>query len=331
MAKLQKKRRGRKSPRGTAMSITEFMERFPDDWAAEKWLEKARWGKKRRYQYCPRCLSWNVLETPNRQPMPYWCGKCRRHFNVRTDTVMAGSKLGYRTWVMAIWIFVTHPKGNSSIQLHRELGVSQKTAWHLAHRIREALSDEDVDEEDEFERFAGPIEVDETFVGGKARNMHFAAWRRNRELPDFGKAIVVGLRDRKTSRVRARVVTKANRKQLQRFVRDHTHRGTTVYSDEAKAYKKGLQREHHTVNHRRRQFADGDCYTNGIESFWATVKRSHKGTYHSWSHKHLQRYLDEFCSRQNMRHKDTLCQMRAVVRGMVGKRLLYRELTGRMD
>ena len=91
------------------------------------------------------------------------------------------------------------------------------------------------------------------------------------------------------------------------------------------------QREHHTVNHRRRQFADGDCYTNGIESFWATVKRSHKGTYHSWSHKHLQRYLDEFCGRQNMRHKNTLCQMRAVIRGMVGKRLLYRELTGRVS
>ena len=329
-SKKSQRKKHKRVKRGKPLPITDLMDLFPDEQAAERWFEKLRWGTSGIIT-CPRCLSWATKETPNRKPQPYWCKRCRRHFSAKTDTVMSGTKLGYRTWALAIHAFVSAPKGVSSIQTCRDLGISQKTAWFLNHRIREAFSDEDCDEFDDYELFEGPVEVDETYVGGKARNMHVAARQRNREKPNFGKAIVVGLRDRKTKRVRAAVVTKANRKQLQRFIKDRTYRSTTVYTDEAKAYQKGLEREHGTVNHKRWQYAHGDCYTNGIESLWATLKRMHKGIYHSMSDKHLQRYLDEVCGRHNMRSKDAIRQMHEVVAGMVGKRLLYRELTGRVQ
>ena len=332
MSKLVRSRNSRKpkrSKRGDPLSIPELFDLFPDDYAAERWFEKLRWGTSGIIT-CPRCLSWATKETPNRTPLAYWCKGCRRHFNVRTDTVMAHTKLGYQVWALAIHAFVAHPKGVSSIQTHRDFKITQRTAWFLNHRIREALSGEDCDEIDDYELFEGPVEVDETYVGGRLRNMHHEERKRNRERYEYGYAIVVGLRDRKTKRVRAVMVTKRNRKQLQRFIKRRTYKRTTVYTDEAKAYKKGLGRKHGTVNHSRWQFADGKVYTNGIESLWALLKRSHKGTYHSWSHKHLQRYLDELCSRHNMRREDALKQMSEVVAGMVGKRLLYRELTGRV-
>lgn len=240
---------------------------------------------------------------------------------------MHGSKLPYRTWLLAIHAFVDHPKGVSALQSHRYLGVTRKTAWFLNHRIREGLDLEEVDMEGELECFVGPVEIDETYIGGKARNMHHAARQRNRQKHEYGKAIVVGLRDRKTRRVRVLVITRANRKRLHRFIYDRTFTDTQVYTDDAKAYKK-LKRPHKAVNHSKWQFADGDCSTNGIESFWAIVKRGYKGTYHSWSHKHIQRYLNEFVSRHNMLHLGTRDQMKAVAKGMIGKRLLYRELTG---
>ena len=326
-AKRERSRRRKRRERGKPLSQFEVYDMFPDDRAAERWFEKLRWPH--GIIDCPRCLSWATRETPERKPMAYWCKKCRRHFNVRTGTVMAGTKLGYRTWALAIHAFISHPKGVSSIQTCRDLKITQKTAWFLNHRIREAMAEEL--EDGDYELFEGPVEVDETYVGGKARNMHHEARKRNRERYEYGKAIVVGLRDRKTKKVRAMVVTKANRKQLQSFIKDRTYRSTTVYTDEAKAYKKGLEREHGVVNHSKWQFAVGDCYTNGIESLWATLKRMHKGTYHSMSHQHMQRYLDEVCGRHNMRRKDAIKQMREVVAGMVGKRLLYRELTGRVQ
>ena len=331
MSKLARSRNSRKrerAKRGDPLSIPELFDLFPDDYAAERWFEKLRWGTSGIIT-CPRCLSWATKEAPNRKPLAYWCKGCRRHFNVRTNSVMAHTKLGYQVWALAIHAFVAHPKGVSSIQTHRDFKITQKTAWFLNHRIRAAFEDDDYVDLEDLERFEGPIEVDETYVGGRARNMHYSQRLRNRQLPNYGKAIVVGLRDRKTKRVRALIVTKANRKQLQRFIRERSYGATTVYTDDAKAYKK-LDRKHRSVNHSRWQFADGDVYTNGIESFWATIKRSHKGTYHSWSHKHLQRYLDEFCGRHNTRGLDTLDQMREVVAGLIGKRLLYRELTGRV-
>ena len=166
MAKLAKKHRGRKPARGTGMSLVELMEMFPTEWDAECWFERLRWGK-HHHITCPRCLAWNVLETPNREPMPYWCGKCRRHFSVRIDTAMHGTKLSYRTWALAIHAFAAHSKGVSSVQMHRDLGICQKSAWFLNHRIREAFREELGEEDEDPVTFKGPIEVDETWIGGK--------------------------------------------------------------------------------------------------------------------------------------------------------------------
>ena len=147
----------------TGLPITEFFRRYPDDCASESQFEKWRWA---HGVVCPHCESDRVTRVASRRPMPYRCRACRRHFSVTSQTVMHGSKLGAQTWLLGLFLIVANPKGRSSVQLAADLGVTQKTAWHLAHRIRAALTDGGLC------GFEGPIEVDETFVGGKAKNMH---------------------------------------------------------------------------------------------------------------------------------------------------------------
>ncbi len=229
---------------------------------------------------------------------------------------MQSSKLGARVWVVAVYQLTTGLKGTSSMKLHRDLGISQKTAWHLAHRIRKAWEDGGM-------WFSGPAEAAETFVGGKEPNKH-ASQRIHAGRGPVGKTIVAGIKDRPSNQVAARVVPQADSYHLIRFVRSRLPVGGTLYTDDHRAYA-GLH-NHRSVNHSRGEYVRGPVHTNGIESFWAMLRRGYHGTYHRMSPKHLGRYVTEFAGRHNAREVDTIDQMAALFRGMVGKRLRYRTL-----
>lgn len=301
------------------ITIIELFRMFPDDAAAEKWFEAQRWPDGRRF--CPECGSLNYAHVKNSKPMPYRCRDCRSHFSVRKGTVMQGSPLGLQLWVIAIYMMTTGIKGTSSMKLHRELGITQKTAWYLMQRIREGFL-EGVDKP-----MPGPVEVDETYIGGKRKNMSNAKRRmlKNTGRGPVGKVAVVGAKDRATKRVAAQVVDSTDGATLQGFVAHNAGSEAMVYTDDASAYK-GIPNRHETVKHTVKEFVRGQAHTNGIESFWALFKRGYVGTFHQMSKKHLHRYVREFAGRHNIRDLDTLEQMAYLSRGMVGKRLRYEEL-----
>ena len=196
--------------------------------------------------------------------MPYRCRDCRRYFSVRTGTVMARSPLSLRKWAFAIYLDATSVKGVSSLRLAEYIGVTQKTAWFMQQRIREAFVDQMP------ELFAGPVEVDETYVGGIMKNMHARKRRHLRKtgqagVGGMGKSIVAGVKDRKTNRITAEVLPHNDTETLQSFVKRHTRPGATIYTDEATAYA-GLD-NHRSIAHGRGQYVDGEVHTNGIESF----------------------------------------------------------------
>jgi transposase-like protein len=251
--------------------------------------------------------------------MPYRCRGCRKRFSVKTGTVMQCSKLGLQTWALAGYIMTTNLKGSASMKLHRDLGITQKTAWHLAHRIRETWARE-------AGLFGGPVEADETWIGGKRKNMPRSKRRKLTGRGTAGKTAVAGVKDRATGRVSARRMAATDTTALQRFVRDTVAPGATLYTDEAAAYRGMPEYAHQAVNHSAGEYVRDMAHTNGIESFWAMLKRGYMGTFHKFSEKHLDRYIAEFAGRHNIRPRDTIDMMRSVVIGMAGKRLRYRDL-----
>ena len=297
------------------LSLVELTQLFPDNTKAEQWFVETRWPNG---PTCPRCESPNVETVRTRKPQPYRCRSCRKHFSVRTGTLMESSNLGLQKWAIAFYLLATGLKGTSSMKLHRDLKTTQKTAWFLAHRIRETWGKSS-------SPFSGPVEVDETFVGGKARNMH--SHKREQVIKGrgtVGKTAVIGAKDRQTNRVSATVIDNTDQLTLQGFVVENVEPGAKVYTDDHGGYV-GLP-NHETVRHSVKEYVNGQAHTNGIESFWSMLKRGYIGTYHKMSKKHLGRYVDEFAGRHNVRTSDTIDQMIAMVRGMDGKRLRYSDL-----
>ena len=230
---------------------------------------------------------------------------------------MRDSKLPLNKWALGFFLFSTNLKGLSSMKLHRDLNVTQKYAWHMAHWIRETWINE-------VERFSGPVEVDETHVGGKEGNRH-ASKRLRAECGAVGKVPVVGVKDRASGKVKLAVVDSSNKETLQEFVTDSTNPEAVVYTDTARAYE-GLDRPHEKVNHSQGEYVRGEVTTNSVESNRVLFKRGVVGVYHHVSPKHLHRYVTEFEGRHNAQEEDTVDQVAGIVTGSVGKRLPYQEL-----
>jgi len=273
---------------------------------------------------CPQCGSMNVLfmEKYNR-----W--QCREkhpspQFTLKTGTVMEDSPIGLDKWLMAMWMIVNCKNGVSSYEIHRDLGVTQKTAWFLDHRIRLMLGD------DFTAKLSGEVEADETFIGGKARNMHLSV--RQRRITGTGakdKVAVMGVLER-GGKVRTSVVPNRKKKILQAEVKKHVEAGSALYTDALKSYD-GMAKDYaHQVIDHAVAYVDGKIHTNGLENFWSLLKRGINGTYVSIEPFHLFRYLDEQSFRFNNRKLTDGERFDLAVKGMVGKRLTYAEVTGKV-
>ena len=300
------------------ITLVELMDMFPDEVTATEWFESVLWSGER---HCGHCGSTRTYKGDGGNGMPYRCSDCRGYFSVKTGTVIARSKVPLRKWAIAIYLCLTNLKSVSSMKLHRDIGVSQPTAWFMLHRIREGWAPESCGP------FDGPVEVDETYFGGKRKNMSKA---KRKEMADTGrgaadKTAVVGMKDRKSNKVTASVVDDTDAPTLQGFVTEHAAPDAKVYTDDEAAYK-GLPFDHESVRHSVGEYVRDMAHTNGVESFWSMLKRAHKGTFHKISPKHLDRYVQEFAGKHNIRDSGTLTQMRDTVARLVGRNLLYCDL-----
>ena len=299
------------------ITLLQLQDMFPSEDAAGEWFESLIWADGRR---CPRCQSNDTQLASQTSGLPYYCRGCQKSFSVRIGTILERSHIPLRKWAFAIYLEMTSLKGIAAMKMHREIGVSYKTAWFMLHRIREAWKQERT------VLFSGPVEVDETYFGGRRKNMSKVKRASLTGRGTVGKVAVVGAKDRETNQVRAKVVGSTDSQTLQGFVKENTAPDATVYTDEASAYD-SLPFYHESVTHSVGEYVREMAHTNGIESFWAMLNRAHKGTFHKLSKKHLQRYVDQFAGKHGVRTMDTIHQMEAVVIQLVGKRLMYRDLT----
>ena len=292
------------------ISLMDLFKMFPDDATAEKWFESKIWKNGR---VCGRCGGHHTCKA-NHTTMPYWCSECRKYFSVKFGTVMERSHISYQQWAIVTYQFMTNVKGISSMKVHRDLGITQKSAWFMVQRLREAWKTlAGVD------GMKGPVEVDEKYVGGVESNKHESQKGKTK------KAVVAGIRDRDTGKVTATPVPEATQARLVNFIEQHVEsKDTTVYTDGNPAYN--IIKNHESVNHSVGEYVRGKVHTNGIESFWALLQRGYVGIYHHISHKHIHRYVNEFAGRLNIRDMDTISMMSTLAEHMSGKRLTYHTL-----
>jgi transposase-like protein len=273
---------------------------------------------------CPTCHSDKVTFLPSGNVWRCANKHDRRKFSLKVGTIFEDSPIGLDKWFTASWLIANCKNGVSSYEISRDLGVTQKTAWFMLHRLRLAM------QSGTFEKVAGQFEADETFIGGLARFMHKAdRVRKISGTGGAGKAVVMGLLDRETGKVRVKHVPNVQRETLQAQVREHVEPGSEVFTDEWLGYR-GLDREyvHNVINHAE-AYVKGNVHTNGIENFWSLLKRGLKGTYVSVEPFHLFRYLDEQAYRFNNRKTDDGARFDGVIGNVVGKRVMYKQLTGK--
>lgn len=294
---------------------------FSDKDVAHEYLVSLRWSDG---AICPRCEGKEHSYLTTRKT--WKCKACKKQFSVKVGTLFENSPIGLDKWLPAVWMIANAKNGISSYEIHRALGVTQKTAWFMLHRIRMAM------QSGTFEKLSGEIEADETYIGGKAENMH--KWERLQSgvqgRGTVGKAIVFGVLQRNTkdqaSQVKVRVVKNIKRKTLQPEIRNSVEAGSSIFTDALKSYE-GLQNEfiHQSIDHATEYVRD-NVHTNGIENYWSLFKRALRGTYVSCDASHLFRYLDEQTFRFNNRRDNDGTRFSMVLAMVAGKRLTYAEL-----
>ncbi len=270
---------------------------------------------------CSYCASKEVSSISTRH---IWkCKGCKKQFSAKVGTIFEDSPIGFEKWLPAVWMIANDKNGISSYEIHREIGVTQKTAWFMLHRIRLAM------QTGSFAKFSGEVEADETYIGGLARNMHkHKRAMKVKGTGGSGKAIVAGLLERH-GKIRVKHIRNADMDTLQPMIRKDVEPKSEVFTDAWLAYK-GLDKDYvHKVIDHSQAYVDGNIHTNGIENFWSLLKRTIRGTYVSVEPFHLFRYLDEQSFRFNNRKDDNAGRFAEVVSGVTGKRVTYKNLTGK--
>jgi transposase-like protein len=307
---------------------------FSDEAVAHDFLAGMRWGQ--TGVTCPHCQSKNVGalsvshyftkkgETKTRR---VWnCKECHQQFTVKVGTIFEDSPLPLSKWLPAVWMIVNAKNGVSSCEMARSLGVTQKSAWFMLHRIRTAM-------QDGVFNLAGEVEADETFIGAKARNMHPHKWEQFKKTNRAHMTAVAGLLERnagdKPSRVNVKIVKNTKRSTVQPNVRENVVAGSAVFTDALLSYEGLSDSYQHSVIDHAVSYVDGKIHTNGLENFWCLLKRTIKGTYVCPAPFHLVRYLDEQATRFNERKCNDTVRFLNTVRRADGRRITYKKLTGK--
>ena len=301
-------------------SIIQLLEQFPDEQAAREYFEEARWGGKPQ---CPDCGS--LGKHIKSRPGVLRCtdAKCRRQFTVRVGTIMEATKIGYRKWLLAMHTFHVSRKGISSLQLAKEIGVTQKTAWFMGHRIREAMA------QGGDAMLGGIVQVDETYLGGNPANRPAHKRKGKGKQGVTTKQAVIGAKE-----VGGKMVTqplpKVNAVTAQQFIVDNVQVGATLHTDENRVYGGllGVFYDHHTVNHSKGEYVRQGVTTNEMEGAWTLLKRAYHGIHHHWAAKHTHRYAGEMAFRVGVARVELpgMERLRFLFKGGVGKRLKYKGL-----
>lgn len=303
-------------------TLQEAIQFFSDPDVATEFLRDIRWPDGVE---CPTCGSKEVIYLKNQRRWKCRSNHPKQQFSAKVGTIFEDSPIGLDKWLPAAWLIMTCKNGISSYELSRDLGVTQKTAWFLLHRVRLAMQAESF-------KLSGEIEGDETFIGGKVRNMHKRSKRKIEAMNDgnWGKTVVLGLLERK-GHVRAMVAPNRKTRHVHSHVLQNVEPGSALYTDEADVYKQ-LNGEfvHAFVNHLS-QYVEGRVHINGLENFWSLLKRTLGGTYVSVDPLHLFRYLDEQCFRYNFRKLTDGERFLILIAQVIGRRLTYAQLVGKEE
>lgn len=297
-------------------SIIDLLKVFPDEQSCINHLEHLRWDG-------------NIISPFDENSKVYKCAgnkyKCKstgKYFNVRTNTIFDNTKIPLQKWFLALYVFSSHKKGISSHQLARDISVTQKSAWFLLHRLRYAF-----DHPNFKDTLSNIVEIDETFVGGDAKNKHSNKKTKNeRGGTIHEKQPVLGMKER-NGNVIAVVVPNRNKETILPIIQETVENDSTVMTDEYTAYKDlKFEYSHNTVNHGAKEYVNQMAHTNGIENFWSHLKRGIDGIYHWVSKEHLQSYVDEFTLRFNTRSLNTQSRFDLILSAISNKRLTYQNL-----